>query len=487
MKKMNNKGFLLVETLIVATFVLTVLVLLYIQFKNLVVNYNNSYNYNTVEGIYNLNAVKKYLIENDVDTEKLYQKLANKKLANNEKPYLVIYDGSGCNKSLGLYGTGLCDKIAEKGNFKKILYASADATSLKELAKTTNSDMSEDMRNFIKLLKSSENVNRLIAEYNDGTFATIVYDRSEKYSLSSFIGRAEDCGLYDDPLEKGRHIFRGDDPCNYIKLDKDIYRIISIESDGTFKVIKNEPLADKLIWDPGYSSTINKTGGIKANNTTSGTRYSSNTADYCYHTPMENYSGCNVWSKSNSTLNASKNGIQAMPRVLGNATTYNLPSDDSYINYYLNNKFLNTLSENVKSKITEHIFEVGPIKRNNQLLSEDALQSANYKWLGQIGLMSALDYVKADLNDTCRTVFYSSGSCEHRNWLKKNVYEWTMSPVFPTSTTSGDFVWNISSSGQLLYSAASNGPLSVRPVFYLTSDIKLSGTGTNKDNAYIIY
>ena len=71
MKKLNSKGFLLVETLVVATFSLTVLVILYTQFKNLIVNYNNSYNYNTVEGIYNLNSVKKYVSQNESSSKPL--------------------------------------------------------------------------------------------------------------------------------------------------------------------------------------------------------------------------------------------------------------------------------------------------------------------------------------------------------------------------------------------------------------------------------
>ena len=40
MKKMNNRGFLLVESVVVTTFVLTVLVFLFVQFKNLCVNFN---------------------------------------------------------------------------------------------------------------------------------------------------------------------------------------------------------------------------------------------------------------------------------------------------------------------------------------------------------------------------------------------------------------------------------------------------------------
>ena len=49
MNKINNKGFVLAETLIVTSFVAGVLLYLFIQFSNLNKNYNNSFKYNTIE------------------------------------------------------------------------------------------------------------------------------------------------------------------------------------------------------------------------------------------------------------------------------------------------------------------------------------------------------------------------------------------------------------------------------------------------------
>ena len=47
-----------------------------------------------------------------------------------------------------------------------------------------------------------------------------------------------DDGLYADPEESNRYIFKGADPDNYITIGDEEYRIMSIESDGTLKVIK---------------------------------------------------------------------------------------------------------------------------------------------------------------------------------------------------------------------------------------------------------
>ncbi len=175
MKKLNNKGFLLIETLVIATFSLTVLVILYTQFKNLIVNYNNSYNYNTVEGIYNLNSMKKYILQNENSTTPLSQKLTT------GVPYIIVGSGNACNiETYGVTNTNLCAAIMAAGNFKQVIYTDSDITNLKTYVNktaSTTTKISEGMRNFINQIEKESNKNRLIAEYNNGTFATITYGK----------------------------------------------------------------------------------------------------------------------------------------------------------------------------------------------------------------------------------------------------------------------------------------------------------------------
>lgn len=169
MKKLDNRGFLLVETLVVSTFTLTVLVILFIQFKNLVVNYNESYYYNTVEGIYNLNAVKKYVSQNQLEDNKL-----NDQLKSSAVPYLVIYN-DGC-KNTTLTGLTYCETMMKAGDFKTVLYTNSDIASLKDYVKNNDdSNISEKLTTFIKKLDSQTHKNRLIAEYENGTFASITF------------------------------------------------------------------------------------------------------------------------------------------------------------------------------------------------------------------------------------------------------------------------------------------------------------------------
>lgn len=67
MKKLNNKGFMLVEILVVSVFISTVLVVLFVQFKKINNSYEVSFNYNTVDGLYLLDNLKK-VISPKVDT-----------------------------------------------------------------------------------------------------------------------------------------------------------------------------------------------------------------------------------------------------------------------------------------------------------------------------------------------------------------------------------------------------------------------------------
>jgi len=178
MKKLNNKGFLLVETIVVATFTLTVLIALFIQFKNLLVSYSNSYNYNTVEGVYNLNNIKTYITQYQASGNSLSKQLQTK-INSGGAPYLLIYSqSSGCNTNLSLGDIDYCNTLTNSttGNFKQIIFTDSNSKKIKEYINThDDSNITEEMRNIIKQLDNVENQNRLIAEYQDNTAATIVF------------------------------------------------------------------------------------------------------------------------------------------------------------------------------------------------------------------------------------------------------------------------------------------------------------------------
>ena len=61
-------------------------------------------------------------------------------------------------------------------------------------------------------------------------------------------------GLYEDEYEAGRYVYKGANPNNYIEFDNgEIWRIISKEADGTYKILKNEVLSGQA-WDSSNSN-----------------------------------------------------------------------------------------------------------------------------------------------------------------------------------------------------------------------------------------
>ena len=99
----------------------------------------------------------------------------------------------------------------------------------------------------------------------------------------------------------------------------------------------------------------------------------------------------------------------------------------------------------------------------------------------KIGLMYASDYGYAAYPEAWVTNLgsYSLSTIKQNNWLYMGLYEWTMTPY----SSSSRYVFYLTINGYLNYNNANNG-YSVRPVFYLKSNISYeSGNGT-KDSPY---
>ena len=158
MNKKNNKAFLLAESLIVTTFVLTVLIYLYAQFKNLMTEYKNSYRYNNVQDIYNLGAVGKFITKNNINISGngiIYEK--------NESP-LPDEDES------------LFKDMLNDMNIEYIIYEDSNIDKVKERMSNYN----PVMQDFIKKIntKKIDGKGRLIAKFKNNNFATIIIEKN---------------------------------------------------------------------------------------------------------------------------------------------------------------------------------------------------------------------------------------------------------------------------------------------------------------------
>ena len=156
MKKKNNKGFVLVETLVVTAFVAGVLIYLYLQFTNLNASYEESYRYNTVEGLYALKDIIDYL-----EGYENVDQLINDNI--NNLSYIDITD---C--SIFAYLT-YCKKLFGLENIKNIVVTHNSIPKDADF-----SGYSLGFQNFIgKITPEGEQPYRLVAEFNNSTYATV--------------------------------------------------------------------------------------------------------------------------------------------------------------------------------------------------------------------------------------------------------------------------------------------------------------------------
>lgn len=155
MKKNNSRGFMLAETLIVTAFVAGVLIFLFIQFSNLSKSYDESYIYNTTEGLYALEDIKNYIKEDTTFT--LY---LNNNIETME--YIDITDCSLFNNK------DYCLNLFKLENINKIFITK----NIVPKNKITN--YTEEFLTFInKINKEGDEPYRLVASFNNSTYATL--------------------------------------------------------------------------------------------------------------------------------------------------------------------------------------------------------------------------------------------------------------------------------------------------------------------------
>ena len=277
--------------------------------------------------------------------------------------------------------------------------------------------------------------------------------------------------------------YYGASPNNYVCLDmeggstcpdKHLYRIIGSiyeekENTNRIKVIKATPLTDgttsNFSWDytssGGYSNIwATVTSGNYSNSLSSGST-------------LMQLLNSGLWWKgtSGSYYNNSTT-----------ATTVN------FTNY--------KLSDKAKSYISTSRYYLGGYTTTSGVMTNDwytyergtnRYGSNPLYWDGMIGLMYPSDFGYAAGN-TCVTgtdLYNYDGGCKNKDWLwmtnssdYSNSAEWLMSPYSGNSSYS----FYVFSSGCVDGDNLVVNANSVRPVFYLTSDVSITGgTGTSSD------
>ncbi len=156
MRKLDKKGFMLTETLIVSTMLIAVLVILYVQFKNVTRSFYESFTYNTVGSSYNLYNAKLYIEQSN------YSMIAEK-LKNSSYVDLTNCPGTYFTN------TDYCETLFNKLGIKKLIMTNENLYDL-----TKNNDFDSKFDDFLNNINyENKDGYHLVSSFNDGTYASI--------------------------------------------------------------------------------------------------------------------------------------------------------------------------------------------------------------------------------------------------------------------------------------------------------------------------
>ena len=269
-------------------------------------------------------------------------------------------------------------------------------------------------------------------------------------------------GLYEDEYEEGRYIYRGQDPDNYIMFNNELWRIIAKETDGTYKIIRNDVLSFRAFDAANHRSTDNNS--------------------YC----TDPRYGCGVYAAVSGTF-SSPSGSQS-----GTVT------EDSSIKIYLNDDYyVNNINSTAKDQMTSHSFNIGAVEYLDRSgakadsIEKNIAGEKMYTWTGNVGLANVSDILRASTNPLCTsatTSYNGINECNSNYLLDKGsaseLFYWTINASSYESGGISRNAWNgyaYSSSAGVGYSNASSSSNAPRPAVFLKSDTTLSGSGTESD------
>ena len=271
-------------------------------------------------------------------------------------------------------------------------------------------------------------------------------------------------GLYEDSYENGRYVYKGNNPNNYIEFNGELWRIIAKETDGTYKIIRDQLSENRAFDEANYRTTANNT--------------------FC----DSSYSGCNVYGKVNGIFRLMSG------QKMGTVT------EDSSLSKYLNETYYNTLTSDAKNQVQTHAFNIGVVlvygggNQNNSIYSDLNGEKA-FQWTGNIGLPNVTDILRANFDSRCNSAGAASGTSEQNlcisNYLVNNMSEisfWTMNGYSTQTYATSGAVWIPYRSGNRISFSVQAPSYSggVRPVLFLKSTIKITGGNGSQSSPYMI-
>ena len=279
-------------------------------------------------------------------------------------------------------------------------------------------------------------------------------------------------GLYEDSYEAGRLIYRGQDPDNYITFNGETWRIIAKETDGTYKIIRNDVLANRAYDEANHRSTENNS--------------------YCTNPRY----GCGVYVAVDGEF-SSPSGSQT-----GTVT------EDSSIKLYLNDDYYtNNINATAKGQMISHSFNIGAVEYLDESGAEaDSIEKniageKMYTWTGNVGLANVSDILKASTNPLCKSVTDQISKLMQESPVvtcdSNYLFEipdmtgyWTINAYSHESGGYSSYAWYAGRASGIVgidnTYAYLDGRVAPRPVVFLKSSTTLSGSGTLEDPFTIV-
>ena len=309
---------------------------------------------------------------------------------------------------------------------------------------------------------------------NASSSSTDVYTVPNKTSDSCTYTLAYD-GTTDNNLR-----YVGANPCNYVKVDNEIWRIIGVMNnidDGTgkketrIKLIRNESIGE-YSWDSSKSS-INRGYGVNEwsqadlmkllnpgyeSESVGGSLYYNGGSGNCYNNSNNSTTACDFTSSGLKT-----NLKNLVGNTLWNTGT-NGPND----------------STSASNGLASHFYSYERSSNNGKICTSGSYcndtVTRTTTWNGKIGLMYPSDYGYAtsggstsNRTSCLNTELYNwanASDCYNNDWLNNGAYQWTLSPR--ASSSGAYYVFIVGKSGRVYYDGAYIWS-AVRPSVYLIS------------------
>ena len=241
--------------------------------------------------------------------------------------------------------------------------------------------------------------------------------------------------------------YEGKDPNNYIYFNNELWRIIGVfdssshgvSNTNLVKIIRNDSIGG-YAWHKSNTNDWPNSSLYHLLNDYYYTATDGTSSNYCYQYSITVTGNCNY----------TKIGLQTdYQNMVQNNTTW----------------YLGGTSDNSNPTSTFYANERDATK---------IYSGRSASTIGNIGLMYASDYGYSVLSSSCdRTTnldSYNTNTCAGNAWLKKEAYEWTITPHSDNSSS----VCYVHNTGHVNVYYAYTGYAS-RPVLYLKSDVTVTG------------